>query len=331
MAATQEELVRRLRAEPGVRAVAVADALPRMQHNTAVVEAEGVEQTDGRRGLSTRTARVAVDYFESLNQPILAGRDFEPGDLNATPTRVIVNRSFVEHALGGRSAVGRRIRFLPRGDGEPGPWLEIVGVVGHLGMRIISAENDQGVYQPFAPGDLEEVHLAVHLGEDPTAFASRLRTVAGQVDPAVIVSVTGPLDEVYEGDWYVLLAASLGAGLFVGVLLALAASGIYALMSFAVTERTTEIGIRTALGAGRYDLVLSVARRALLQLSVGVLLGMPLAAAFLMSSVGNRSVDAARTLAVGIAVLVLVGLAACTGPTLRALRVQPNQVLRGSG
>jgi hypothetical protein len=58
---------------------------------------------------------------------------------------------------------------------------------------------------------------------------------------------------------------------------------------------------------------------------------MPLAAAFLMSSVGNRSVDAARTLAVGIAVLVLVGLAACTGPTLRALRVQPNQVLRGSG
>jgi predicted permease len=204
MAATQEELVRRLRAEPGVRAVAVADALPRMQHNTAVVEAEGVEQTDGRRGLSTRTARVAVDYFESLDQPILAGRDFEPGDLNATPTRVIVNSSFVEHALGGRSAVGRRIRFLPRGDGEPGPWLEIVGVVGHLGMRIISAENDQGVYQPFAPGDLEEVHLAVHLGEDPTAFASRLRTVAGQVDPAVIVSVTGPLDEVYEGDWFVL-------------------------------------------------------------------------------------------------------------------------------
>jgi len=327
MAATQREIVRRLRAEPGVRTVAVADALPRMEHRSRLVEAEGVDPPGNRPAVSVRTARVDVGFFESLGQPMLAGRGFDAGDLQGDRRAVIVNTTFVERVLGGQSAVGRRIRFRSWGDGEPGPWKEIVGVVGHLGMRMISARNDQGVYEPFAPGELASVRLGIQVGEDPTSFAPRLRAMASEVDPEAVVTVTGALDAVYEGDWYVLLASSVGAGLLVGVLLALAASGIYAIMSFAVTQRTQEIGIRAALGASRPDLVRAVAKRAVGQLGAGVLLGMPLSALFFSSGERSLYAGALSTLLVGAMVMSLVGMVACTGPTLRALRVSPSQAL----
>jgi predicted permease len=331
MAIAQRELVRRLEAEPGVRAVAVADYLPRMDHRTRLVEAEGVESPEGRSGFSIRTARVDLDFFESLGQPILQGRAFDAADLGEERTAVIVNTSFVERVLGGQNPIGRRIRYHPWGDGEPGPWREIVGVVGRLGMRMALAESDQGVYEPFAPGDLATVRLAIHLGDDPGAFAGRLRTLAGEVDPEVIVDVTGPLDRIYEGDWYFLLALTAGGALLVGVLLALAASGIYAITSFAVAERAREIGIRTALGAGRADLVRSIGRRAFAQIGLGVLLGMPLALDGFNGSDQALFTGAGWALLVGVAVMVLVALVACTGPMLRALRVHPSEVLRAEG
>lgn len=328
-AAAQEELVRRLREDPRVSGVAVADALPRMNHDSRLVEAEGLAPPADRRGTSTRVARVAVDFFGSLDQSVLAGRDFHAGDLDGEASPVIVNTTFVESVLGGQNAMGRRIRFVPWGDGEPGPWMEIVGVVGHLGTRMISAENDQAVYQPVAPGELRSVRLGIHVGGDPTSFAPTLRALAGQVDPDLIVSVIGPLDRVYEGDWYTLASLTLGAGLLVGVLLALAASGIYAILSFAVAERTVEIGIRAALGAGRRELILSVAGRALAQLGLGVVLGIPLATLFTRMNDNSPYAATGQALAVGVTVMVLVGLVACTGPTLRALRVQPSEVLKG--
>lgn len=330
MAETQQELVRRLEAEPEVRAVAVADYLPRMEHYPREVEAEGMTAPDGRKGISSRTARVDIDFFEALGQPIVQGRGFDVGDRSSDRSVVIVNTSFVEHVLGGQNPIGRRIRYHPWGDGEPGPWKEIVGVVGPLGMRVASP-NDWGVYEPLAPGELSTVRLGIHVGDDPASIAPRLRAIAGEVDAEAIVDVIGPLDGVHEGDWYLLLAASVGGALLVGVLLALAASGIYALMSFAVAERTTEIGVRAALGAERVDLVRCVARRAVAQIGIGVLLGMPLALEFMNRSDGGAFDRAGTTLGVGVAVMVLVGLAACTGPTLRALRVQPSEALRAEG
>jgi ABC-type antimicrobial peptide transport system permease subunit len=137
---------------------------------------------------------------------------------------------------------------------------------------------------------------------------------------------------VYEGDWYIILAAGVGAGLLVGVLLALAASGIYAIMSSAVAQRTTEIGIRVALGAGRPEIVGVVVRRAVGQLMLGVLLGcLPLTVEFFSTGDAARYAWAARVLAACVGLLVMVGLAACTGPTLRALRVDPNEALRAEG
>jgi putative ABC transport system permease protein len=131
-------------------------------------------------------------------------------------------------------------------------------------------------------------------------------------------------------------ATVLGGAALVAILLALATSGIYAIMSFAVSQRTREIGVRAALGASRRDIALTVARRALTQVGLGVLLGLPVAARVFFevqedggASVGTATLGAFATAALlGLAVTVVVGTIACTWPTLRALRIMPTEALR---
>jgi len=332
LAATQQELVRRLEAEPGIRGVAVGSALPRMQHVSSQIEMDG--ESGSARFSSVHHARVDVDFFQALEQPILSGRGFDAGDLGENRSAVIVNTTFIDGVLGGRNPIGRRIRYrymTGRRDGEAGPWHEIVGVVGQLGMDPVPARG-AGFYEPAAPGEIYPVRLAIHVGDDPESFTPRLRTLLGEVDPVAVLATPMALNEVLTDDWYEAAAMALGAGVLVGILLMLAASGIYAIMSFSVAERTREIGIRTTLGARPGSIAFTVARRALAQLGVGVLLGMPIARwLFLQLQVGSKYPASVVALIVGVSVVVLIGLLACTAPTLRALRIMPTEALREGG
>jgi predicted permease len=334
MALTQRALVDRLKSEPGVRAVAVGSVLPRMEHQNS-----RVELADGAEPLSrARIGMVDVDYFAELRQPILSGRAFDAGDLRDGAHVVIVNTSFVTNTLGGANPLGRRLRFLSWDEKiPPGPWYEIVGVVGHLGMRSVNADADDGVYRPLAPGAMQPVHFAVELGSAPLDFAPRLREIGRDVGPQAVISTPSTLDRQFEGDWYILAAAVAGGLVFVGVLLTLAASAIYAILSFTVVQRTREIGIRVALGADRTKVVLDVVRRALLQIGVGVAVGMIPASWIFLETQRSVAPDQPIWLAVllallpGVAIMVTVALVACAAPTLRALRISPADALRGDG
>jgi predicted permease len=334
MALTQRALVDRLKSEPGVRAVAVGSVLPRMEHQNS-----RIELADGAERLSrARIATVDVDFFKALRQPILSGRAFDAGDLRDGAHVVIVNTSFVTNALGGANPLGRRLRFLSWDQKiPPGPWYEIVGVVGHLGMRSVSAEADDGIYRPLVPGAIQLVHFAVELGNEPLDFAPRLREIARDVGSQAVISAPSTLDRQFEGDWYILAAAVAGGLVFVGVLLTLAASAIYAILSFTVVQRTREIGIRVALGADRTRVVLQVIRRALIQIAAGVAVGMIPAAWIFLETQRSVAPDQPIWLAVllallpGVAIMVLVALVACAAPTLRALRISPADALRGDG
>lgn len=331
---TRDVLVDRLKAEPGVRGVAVASVLPRMEHPTTRIELADGTALDTR----ARWAQVAPGFFDELRQPILAGRGFSAADLLPSANTAIVNTSFVTNVLGGESPIGRRVRLVSTDDSAaPGPWLEIVGLVGHLGMRSVNADRDTGIYRPLPPGGLDRVLMAVEVGADPLSFVPRLREIALATDPHAVVGSFAALNDVYEGDWYVMAAAVAGGLVLVGVLLTMAVSAVYAIMSFTVAQRTREIGVRIALGADRTQVVVQVARRAFMQITIGVVLGMLLTGTVLFELLRDANPTGSPRLAIilsllpGIGILVVIALASCAGPTLRALRISPVEALRHDG
>ncbi|HEX8358481.1 MAG TPA: ABC transporter permease [Longimicrobium sp.] len=331
VAGVQQRLVDRLQAEPGVRGVAVAEVLPRMDHPWGIVEVQGGVRGDRDGGHEVEQARVALGFFEALGQPVLAGRGFNAADLGGDRRAVVVNRRFAETTLRGRSAVGRQIRYLSVTDGKPGPWYEIVGVVPDLGTNLTEPQNGLGVYHPAAPGEIYPLRLAVHVGPDPTSFAPRLRELLAQAAPAATVVRAEPLDRVFPEAWYGLSGLRLGWSVFVGILLVLAASGVYTVMAFGVAQRTREIGIRAALGARPAQIAATIGWRAAAQVGVGALVGMPMAGfiyrAILPYTTTTEGVFFVA-IAPGVLAMLLVGILACTAPLLRALRITPTEAMR---
>jgi putative ABC transport system permease protein len=333
--ATLRELERRLLAEPGVVGVTLAERLPRMDHPPHMIEVDSggaaPEHPAFPGGYRTSSAAVDADYFDVLGAPVRAGRAFHAGDLAPDSRVVIVNESFVRLVLGGRNPIGRHLRDRygargPRsGNWEPGPWHEIVGVVPDLGMSKATDPKVAGFYHPLAADGVGPLHVAVHVhGGDAAAFAPRLRAVAAAVDPTLRVDAVARMDTLSDrgiefGMFWVRLLAVVSA---VAMLLSMA--GIYAVMSFTVTRRTREIGIRVALGASRRRVVVAVFTRPLAQVGLGIVAG-----AVLTAMVNGRATPAALVGALVYAVLMLgVCLLACVVPTRRALRVEPTVAMR---
>ncbi len=340
VARAQAALVERLRGEPDVRAVTFATALPRMDHPIRLMDVDqdaAAVAAPAAGPFKVRTARIAIDFFDELDQPLVAGRGFDSRDLEEDAGTIIVNTTFAQRAFGSTNPIGRRVRQATSDRAPVGPWLEIVGVVGRMGVHALTPSQDDGVYLPLAEGDVNPVRLAIWVRGDPAVLTPRVHELTRAVDPNAVIAMPIPLDEMFEGDWYLLRAFVLGAALLVGVLLSLAASALYAILSLVVSQRTREIGIRVALGANRWAIARDVATRAVVQIGAGVLLGLPFAGAlcyeFLELTGSGRSVPGAVAMAsmLGVSVMLLVSLTACTVPTLRALRIAPMDALRKEG
>jgi predicted permease len=343
VARTQAALIEQLRSEPGVRAVTFATSLPRMDHPNLLLNADqsgAAVATPATGPFKVRTARVASDFFSALEQPIVAGRAFDSRDggnsptLNTTTGTIIVNTTFAERAFGSTNPIGRRVRQATSDGTVVGPWLEIVGVVGHMGLHALTPSQDDGVYLPLAEGEANPVRLAIWVRGNPAALTPRIHELARAIDGDAVISSAVPLDQMFEGDWYMLRALVLGVALLVGVLLSLAASALFAILSLVVSQRTREIGIRVALGANRWRIARDIAARAVAQIGTGVLIGLPFAVAlsyeFLQVTGSGASISGAVVLAsaLGLSVMLLVSFTACTVPTLRALRIAPVDALR---
>jgi putative ABC transport system permease protein len=318
-ASVYSELERRLLAEAGVNGVTFASQLPGHDHGGRAIEVEG-----SAHPVWVQTAAVSEDYFSTLGLPISAGHAFHPADMASDQAGVIVNPPFVTHLLGGRSAIGQRVRFRVAGAEETwGPWQEIVGVAQQSVMSLDPELKQAGVYVPLK-AERSMVHMAVHFRGDPLAIAARVRAVATAVEPELRLSQMQPLHkirDVFLGFleiwlWLVIVSSAL--------VLALSLAGIYAIMSFTVSRRTREIGIRVALGADRRRLLLSIFARPLARFASGVLVGVT----FLVILLDR--IPSVRTAAIALAFAVFmmgVCLLACIVPTRRALRIQPIEAL----
>lgn len=282
-------------------------------------------------------------YFAVLNTPILAGRTFHAGDVSPDPQVAIVDQAFVDQLLQGRNPIGRRMRFVEvRRDGEPGeaqPWLEIVGVVKDLGMTFVAHQHRAaGVYLPVDITRAGPLHMVVHARGDPMALGPRVRELTAAVDPMLRLSGLQRVDNVADSLlWIVRMWLRLSV-LLAGIAVLLSLSGIYAVLSFTVSRRTREIGVRVALGASPRRAVEAIFRRPLMHVTLGVLTGGALIALMAFAVAGGDGglgrveggfslLNVALLLAYA-ALMLAVCLLACIVPTWRALNVEPTVALR---
>ena len=340
-AAAVEKLETLLADEPLVSGVTFGDLLPRMYHPARFVELdEGGAAPLHPDWPAHRVSAASVDrdFFDVLGAPILHGRGFNTSDLSPDRHVAIVNESFVRVVLGGRNPIGRHVRSMSTRPGEAikpeeerGPWYEVVGVVKDLGMAPYDPNNPAyaGFYLPTDAGRGYPVRLAIHVKGDPSAFAARLRVLVERVDPRLGVDEVMPLHQVRDGELRFLDFWLQVTSVVCAMALLLSLAGIYAVMSYTVSRRTREIGIRIALGADRRRLVLSVFRGPLRQVGLGVVAGAVLVALLsYMILRGSLSVTHVGVMLAYAVFMLTVCLMACAIPTRRALSIEPTEALR---
>jgi predicted permease len=336
----------RVAADPTVYAGALASGLSAMNHIIGPVEFVG-DGSDPPVSGGTRVLLVDRSYLELMNASVVAGRPLGPGDFTAESRAVLVNETFVERVLAGRNPVGGQLRF-PERDPESesslvrlptaGTTVDVLGVVRDPEIDAYGPGRHSVVYAPLdlAPVDPEAVgfvgmpgapstQLYIRLRPGTTLPGNRLYEIVADVDPSLRISDVGTAADAWGPAQ---IGERIGAGIFLavaGIVLMLSVAGVYALMSFSVSQRTREIAIRTAVGAGRGQIVRTVFGRSVAQLLIGVALGSLVAVPVLMDGVADRGPGA---LVLVVTLLLAAGLMACLVPLRRALAIEPATAMK---
>ena len=323
----QAEVVRQIEAEPGVSAVTLAAALPGAEPVMFVEMDEGAPAADVRRYV--RANQVDRAFFTVFDVQALAGRTFDGRDFGGAAATAIVDQTFVRQVVGDDNALGRRVRPVPAPGSEAGPWYEIVGIVPDR-----PANTSQGrMYVPAlagARGPASPIHLALHAGPDPAAMSRRLQEIGTSLDPTLRLDDVRRLDEVYGETQMSSNLTSYALAIVTLSVLLLSAAGLYALMSFTVTRRRREIGIRMALGARPGRMLASIFARVLWQIAAGVVVGVTVA--LVLHRRLNIELEGGwhipGILPAAAIFIMTIGLLSAAGPARRAVRVDPTEALR---
>jgi putative ABC transport system permease protein len=319
-----------LRGLPSVKHAALTNAVPLVDSGAIFYSAEGMPPADATNRPRSFVTSVTTGYFAALGMKMIEGRDFTPNEMVRGNTSVIVSENLAKRFWPGQSAIGRRIK---QGDlTSPTPWLTIVGVVGEANMRGIprNPTADPDIYAPFAE-TARSFAVAIRTEGDPTGVAGSAREALRRIDPAVAVFAVRPLAELVDQQLATAKFLSWLTGAFAVLALTLALIGIYGTLSYWVRRRTSEIGIRAALGANRRRVLGLVVGQAMLLTATGVIIGVVLAAALArLMQTQLYAVQAIDWLSfAGTSVLmVTAALIASLAPAIRALRVNPIVALR---
>jgi predicted permease len=327
MAAAQK-LEQRLEADSAVAGVVFAEQLPRQYHPNHQVEVDaGAVAPADARGHVVASTNVDPKYLDVLGVSMLSGRWFNRSEATPDARVVVVNKAFVDRVMGGRNPIGRRIRYPRSSNAESPPWYEIIGVAPDMGTN--SGWGPAGIYHPLVRNTIYPLNMAIHVRDDPNAFTPRLRSVATDVEPTLRLAELMPLRNVVNAEvkfhqFWVRMTMIVSA-----MVLVLSLFAIYAVMSFAVSRRTREIGVRVALGGRPRHIVSAVFAQPLRQLGIGLVAGVVLVA-WLTGMMKSGLPSGGQILMLGVyaATMTTVCLIACVVPTRRALAVEPTEALR---
>ena len=329
-AAFYEQLLPRLRALPGVKAAGVVTTLPGQGYG-GDSRFTLPEHPDFAGGAMQDAIVRGADpgYFSALQIPLLSGRFFEDHERLTDARSMIVSKSFARQYFGDEDALGKHI-LIKDFDGVPPEGFEVVGVVGDT-LWALTEQDTTMMYFPLYSGGWSNTSIGVRSDGDVTSLALPIQKVLGELDPDLPVSDVLTMDQSIGRSTVDASFTSSLVMAFAVIALVLAAVGLYGVLSYIVTQRTSEIGIRIALGAQRGTVLRLILSDGLRPAWIGLLLGL-VGSGFAVQLIrtmlyGTRALDWVLFVEVGM-LLALVAGVACAIPAWRASRLDPMQALR---
>ncbi len=320
-----------LRASPGIRAASLTAAVPQSSivPGRVPVTLEGFDD-GGRREFEADRNFASDQYFETLGVPLLAGRDFRPGDTADAPRVAIVNQSMARFWQGA-DPVGRR--FTTPGSGSQGPFtFTVIGVAADYRLYDVARENPAQYYLAVSQNPGRGTRVLVRVAGDPGSAVPAIKEAVHRADPKTPVEDLATIAQIRSSTQLAepRLTATL-LSVFALVALAITLAGIGGVIGTSVSQRTRELGVRMALGASRRSVLHTVLRQGLILVAAGIAVGSAGAALFgrlLASFLFQTSATDPRVLAAVAALFLLVSVLAAAGPARRATAIDPLVALR---
>ncbi len=322
-----ESHLERVRTLPGVQAASFANMGPGDGYNSTRFDVEGVERAPGEMNPTVLVQTVLADYFQTLGIELLAGRLFTAQDSRADSERtVIINETFAQRLGSNRQALDQRIAYQGSKD-----WMRVIGVTRDIKYFGLDQVMSPAPYLPCGPNPPYSMRAFVHAAGNPLALVAMIRETLRSADSSLSIhEVQTMRDRVQESLWVRRTYSSL-IGVFAVVAAIMAVGGIYGIMSYSVSQRTQEMGVRLALGARAGDVVRHILTQGARLIGIG--LGVGLIGALVMGQLlagllfGVSTMDLRALLGVTM-LLLAVTLLACYLPARRAARIDPMAALR---
>jgi predicted permease len=331
MISFERDALDHLQSIPGVHAVGTVFGLPL---GDILVRGDFSVENQPTPPSDAAPAKILVggDYFKAIGIPIVAGRPFNDHDTESSQRVVVISQTLARRFWPNQDAVGRRLKPGFSND----VWCTVVGVVGDVRQFDLKDQSALALYLPYPQSPIPDFMSSIALvvrsnSEDPSAMAASARRAIAAVDPELPLFDVASMDQLVYRSLSEPRFQSFLLGVFAALALLLAALGTYGVMSYLVTARTNEIGVRMALGAGRGDVLAQILRRVLLLSGAGLLsgvLGALLASRFLESLLYNVASTDVVTYVGASALLMGAALLAGYIPARRAARVDPMVALR---
>jgi putative ABC transport system permease protein len=326
VAAFCKDLVDRVNGVPGVQVTGMVNRLPLgsvAQIGTMELEG-GMPVPEPLRNVDWRT--ITPDYFKTMGIPWIKGRLFDEHDTESSKPVTIVDEKFARFAWPNEDPIGKRIRIPFPGQ----PWLEVVGIVGHIRNDRLDADTRPQVYWNYWQRTQDRMALVVRSGVKPDTLSRAVIGAIHSLDPDQPVYDVRSMDDVLDRSLSQQRLSTTLLGMFAAVSLLLTSIGIYGVITFSVGQRLREFGIRIALGAQRADLIRFVLREAGMLICGGVALGLAAAWALtrlISALLFNVSATDWRTFSGAVLAMVIVALLAAYVPARRAANANPLTIL----